>query len=151
MQVENFTPVRSRLGGGMIGGTGVMVLALNGKVAGISGVVARMFSRTRGDTLWRVVFLLGMIGGGAATFASWAPAAEFDQHMGLGALLIAGFLVGFGTRVGGGCTSGHGIYGLARGSFRSLVAVTVFIAAAVVMTYVSRHVLGLGVGVEVAS
>ena len=145
MEIENFTPVRSLIGGMMIGGSVVMVLALNGKVAGISGVVARIFARTPGDTLWRVLVIAGMIGGGAVSFAAWEPAAEFDQRMGVGALLLAGFLVGIGTRVGGGCTSGHGIYGLARGSLRSLVAVMSFMGAVIMTTYVVRHVLELGV------
>lgn len=144
MEIGNFTPVRSLLGGVMIGGSVVAVLALNGKVAGISGIVARVFRRVPGDTSWRVCFLLGMVGGGALTFSLWAPAREFAGTINLAPLVVAGFLVGIGTRVGGGCTSGHGVYGLARGSLRSLVATLSFMGAAVATTYVLRHLFGLG-------
>ena len=147
MTIVNFTPVPALLGGVLIGLSAVLVLYLNGRIAGISGIVARVFRRIPGDTAWRVVFLLGMVGGGAATFAAFAGGGVpigFDQRNGWGVLLAAGFLVGLGTRLGGGCTSGHGVCGLARGSLQSLVAVLTFMAAGIATVYVVRHVLDAG-------
>jgi uncharacterized membrane protein YedE/YeeE len=145
MDIVNFTPVPALLGGIVIGLSAVMVLYLNGRIAGISGIVARVFRRVPGDTAWRVLFLLGMVAGGAATFAVAPQTADFTGLPSWGFVLAAGFLVGVGTRIGGGCTSGHGVCGLARGSGQSLVAVLTFMAAGMVTVYVVRHVLGGGV------
>ena len=144
-EIVHFTPVPALLGGILIGLSAVLVLYLNGRIAGISGIVARIFKRVPVDTAWRALFLLGMVAGGAAVFLTAEPfdfeyGAAFESVRGWGGMIVAGFLVGVGTRVGGGCTSGHGVCGLARGSFQSLVAVLTFMAAGMGTVYLLRHV-----------
>ena len=140
MNIVDFTPVSAFVGGCLIGAGALLILLLNGKIAGISGMVARLFRRAPGDTGWRIVFLVGMIAGGTATFVLYPPAATFRLHVGWPILLIAGFLVGLGTRVGEGCTSGHGVCGVSRGSLRSMAATGTFMAAGFVTVYFVRHV-----------
>lgn len=141
MNIVDFTPVPAAIGGALIGLSAALVLLLNGKIAGISGIVARPFLGVAGDTGWRIVFLAGMVGGGALTFALLPETAAFTLAAGWVPLLVAGFLVGFGTRLGGGCTSGHGVCGLSAGSVRSLVATLTFMAAGFATVYVVRHLL----------
>ena len=140
--VANFTPVASLLGGLLIGIASVWLLAANGRIAGISGILHGLFAQPPGDRMWRGAFIAGLIAAGFAwhLFAGPAPVRE---GFGLGWAAVAGLLVGFGTRVGGGCTSGHGVCGLGRFSLRSLVAVAVFMAAGIVAAVVTRHVLGV--------
>jgi uncharacterized membrane protein YedE/YeeE len=144
MEIVNFTPLPALVGGVLIGLGAVLVLLMNGKIAGISGMLARPFLGVEGDTAWRLVFLVGLVVGGALTFALIPSSAEFQLDAGWSTVLVAGFLVGLGTRVGGGCTSGHGVCGLSSGSVRSLVATLAFMAAGFVTVYVVRHVLGGG-------
>ena len=124
----------------------VWLLAANGRIAGISGIlhglVGAMSASPPGDRAWRASFIAGLIAAGFAwhLFAGPAPVRE---GFGLGWAAAAGLLVGFGTRVGGGCTSGHGVCGLGRFSLRSLVAVAVFMATGIVAAIVTRHVLGV--------
>lgn len=129
-------------GGLLIGLAATLVLWLNGKVAGISGIVARLFTHVPGDRAWRALFVLGLVAGGAWIFRLNARAAEFESSAGTLELALAGLLVGVGTRVGGGCTSGHGVCGMASGSRRSIVATLVFMATGFATVYVVRHVLG---------
>jgi len=138
--VANFTPVASLVGGILIGLASVWLLAANGRIAGISGILHGLFVQPPGDRLWRALFVIGLVAAGFAwhLYAGPAPARE---GFGLGWAAAAGLLVGFGTRIGGGCTSGHGVCGLGRFSLRSLVAVAVFMAAGMAATYVMRHVL----------
>jgi len=138
--VANFTPVASLLGGILIGLASVWLLAANGRIAGISGILHGLFAQPPGDRSWRVLFIVGMVAAGFAWHALVAP-APVREGFGLGWAAAAGLLVGFGTRVGGGCTSGHGVCGLGRFSLRSLVAVMVFMATGMAATYVMRHVL----------
>lgn len=144
MTITNFTPVPALIGGMLIGLSALIVLRMNGKVAGISGIVGRLFQRVPGDTAWRVWFLVGLIGGGAAVFAGVPRFAAFQLEAGTGTLLVAGFLVGLGTRVGGGCTSGHGVCGTSRGSLRSIVATLTFMATGFATVYVTHHLLSGG-------
>ncbi len=144
MTIVDFTPGRAFVGGLLIGLAATLVLLLNGKIAGISGIFARVVKPLPGDTAWRVVFLVGMIGGGALTFAVWPPSAAFALDSSWPQIVAGGFLVGLGTRVGGGCTSGHGVCGLSRGSMRSLVATLVFMGTGFATVYVIRHVLAGG-------
>lgn len=102
MQIENFTPLPALVGGLMIGLATGVVLWLNGKIAGLSGVLARILRPVAGDTAWRVWFLLGLIGGGAATIRLYGPAADFKPQATLPWVVVAGLLVGFGARLGGG-------------------------------------------------
>ena len=130
----------SLIGGILIGLASVWLLAANGRIAGISGILHGLFVQPPGDRLWRALFVIGLVTAGFAwhLYAGPAPARE---GFGLGWAAAAGLLVGFGTRIGGGCTSGHGVCGLGRFSLRSLVAVAVFMAAGMAATYAMRHVL----------
>lgn len=141
-----FTPLPALIGGALIGLAATLLLWLTGRLAGISGIVHGAVARPFTENGWRVAFLLGMVLGAGAWFAL-APAAGAEvppprEGMPLWILLLAGFLVGLGTRVGSGCTSGHGICGLARFSPRSLVAAVTFIGVGVMTVTVVRHVLG---------
>ena len=138
--MANFTPVASLAGGILIGVASVWLLAANGRIAGISGILHGLFVQPPGDRLWRILFVLGLVTAGFAWHAFVAP-APVREGFGLGWAAAAGLLVGFGTRLGGGCTSGHGVCGLGRFSLRSLVAVAIFMATGMAATFVMRHVL----------
>lgn len=127
-------------GGVLIGVAATLLLWLTGRIAGISGILGGVVMPRSRDVAWRTAFLLGLIGAGAA-WLWWVPGA-FTPRQGFPPLLlvIAGVLVGFGTRMGNGCTSGHGVCGLGRLSPRSLAAVLTFMVTAIVTTYVVRHV-----------
>lgn len=125
----HFTPWRSLAGGALIGLAAALLMLANGRVAGISGIVGGLLRPVVGDARWRIAFICGLL----AVPAGWAwgsvgPAIRIDAS--LPVLVGAGLLVGFGTRCGGGCTSGHGLCGVARLSPRSLVATALFVAAA---------------------
>jgi hypothetical protein len=142
--MANFTPVASLAGGILIGLAAVWLLAVNGRVAGISGILHGMFAplSAAADRLWRVAFIAGLIAAGFA-WHLYAGPAPVREGFGLGWAAAAGLLVGAGTRLGGGCTSGHGVCGLGRLSLRSLVAVAVFMAVGIVSAVFLRHVLGV--------
>jgi uncharacterized membrane protein YedE/YeeE len=144
--MHNFTPVASLAGGVLIGLASVWLLAANGRIAGVSGIlhglVAALRASPPGDRLWRVLFVGGLIVAGFAWHAFSAEAPTRDGF-GLGWATAAGLLVGFGTRIGGGCTSGHGVCGLGRLSLRSLVAVAIFMATGMAAAFVTRHLLGV--------
>ena len=133
-----FTPVSAVLGGMLIGLAATLLYAGIGRIAGISGILNNAIEQ-RAERGWRIAFLLGLIATAGLWFAfnGVAPRTGFP----LGWLLLAGLLVGFGTRIGNGCTSGHGICGLARLSKRSLVAVLVFMGSGIATVYLLRHVL----------
>jgi uncharacterized protein len=135
-----FTPWPALIGGLLIGLAAAMFALLNGRIAGISGILGGLLKPTRGDIKWRVAFIGGLI---AAPWAynlfSALPTVQIDA--GYGALVAAGLLVGVGTRYGSGCTSGHGVCGLSRLSPRSLVATLTFMGAGFVMVFVLRHLL----------
>ncbi len=140
--MSNFTPYTALGGSLLIGLSAVLLLYLNGRIAGISGILNGALARTRGDTAWRVAFIVGMLAGGAAfwwlTPHAFTPREGYPLHL----LLPAGFLVGFGTRLGSGCTSGHGVCGLGRRSLRSLVATITFVGCGMVTVYLLRHLFG---------
>ena len=140
MHITNFTPWSALLGGVLIGLSASLVLLVQGKVAGISGIVGRVLSPAAGDRFDRW-FLAGLLGAGLVA-ALVHPASFAGPPTGMGQLVIAGLLVGFGTRLGNGCTSGHGVCGLSRGSVRSLVATLSFMAAGFVTVFVVRHLMG---------
>jgi hypothetical protein len=138
----HFTPAASLAGGLLIGASTSALLWLDGKVAGISGIVGGLLRPARGDVAWRVCFVAGLLGAGYLLRAI-VPALFVDATMGsFGVALLAGFLVGVGTRLGGGCTSGHGVCGLSRGSRRSFVATLVYMATGMATVFLVRHVLG---------
>ncbi|HET9236359.1 MAG TPA: YeeE/YedE family protein [Oligoflexus sp.] len=121
--------INALLGGVIIGGAVSLMLLLNGRVTGISGIINGVLSPVKGDTGWRVLFVLGLVLGGFAVRAMNPEVFSGQLDTGLGSTVIAGLLVGFGTVMGSGCTSGHGVCGISRLSPRSLVATMAFIAA----------------------
>jgi len=139
--MSNFTPVSSLLGGLLIGLAVATLWLVNGRIAGISGIVGNLPSSRTGDIGWRIAFLAGLIAAPLA-WANWVgtPAVRIDASV--PAIVASGLLVGYGTRLGGGCTSGHGVCGLARLSRRSLVATCLFMAAAFATVFTVRHIFG---------
>ncbi len=136
-----FTPWAAAAGGVLIGIASAMFILINGRIAGISGVLGGLLKPVRGDISWRIAFIAGLIGAPVlyALFTQ-LPAVRIDA--GFGALVIAGLLVGVGTRYGSGCTSGHGVCGISRLSPRSLIATAAFMAAGFVTVFVLRHLIG---------
>jgi uncharacterized protein len=145
--METFTPYSALAGGLLIGLSASLLLWLNGRIAGISGIARGLMLRERGEILWRALFLAGLVGGAwgyywLAARLGYGTSAPYARSAFPHGLLIAGGLaVGFGTALARGCTSGHGVCGLARLSPRSIAATLTFLAAAIVTTYIVRHVL----------
>lgn len=137
-----FTPVLSTLGGVMIGVSASVMLLAQGRIAGISGIVGGLLSPQPGDVGWRVAFVSGMVVGGAVLFGLMPAAFEMGLQRSPVALVVAGLLVGFGTRLGNGCTSGHGVCGLSRFSQRSLASVMTFMFTGGVAAAVVHHLFG---------
>ena len=145
MTIVNFTPWSALAGGALIGLSAAFLLLVKGRIAGISGIAGGVFYPESADEVgWRLTFVLGLVLGGFLYQWSGIGAgvshisAVVDKPM----LILAGLLVGMGTQIGTGCTSGHGICGLARRSPRSLVATLCFMGSAIVTVYVVRHLLG---------
>jgi len=140
--MENFTPVSSLIGGLMIGLAAAGLLLCTGQVAGISGIVAGVLRPVKNDVAWRVWFIAGMLAGGIALRLYLPHAFTFTLARSAGAIALAGLLVGFGTRLGNGCTSGHGVCGVSRLSPRSITATLTFIAAGAAVVYIVNHWFG---------
>lgn len=137
-----FTPWASLAGGMLIGIAAAMLILLNGRIAGISGVLGGLLRPARGDVSWRVAFIAGLLGAPLVyALATALPRPQIDA--GYVELVLAGLLVGTGTRYGSGCTSGHGVCGVSRLSPRSLVATAAFMASGFVTVFVVRHMIGL--------
>ncbi len=136
-----FTPWAATIGGVVIGLAAALLVLVNGRVAGISGIVGGMLRPRAGDLAWRLAFIAGLLVAPLA-FATVGRQLSVTIDTSYPVLLIAGLLVGIGTRFSGGCTSGHGVCGLSRLSPRSLVATLSFMAAGFVSVYVVRHVIG---------
>lgn len=138
----NFTPWTALTGGILLGIASAAFILLNGRVLGISGIVGGLLAPRRGDIGWRLSFLLGLFLAPTA-LTLWAPGLIRAPRIDAGTLTLiaAGLLVGFGTRYGSGCTSGHGVCGLSRLSPRSLVATLAFMAAGFATVFVIRHVI----------
>src|SRR4051812_6490864 len=125
----------------MIGLASALLWILNGRVAGITGIVGQLFRRTPGESRWRLAFIGGLLAGGA--LAAFVHPAAFDLPPGgTGTLLVGGLLVGYGTRLANGCTSGHGLCGVSRLSPRSLAATCIFMAVGMATVFIVRHVGG---------
>ncbi len=139
--MNNLSWLISLVGGLLIGLAATLFLLLNGRIAGISNIVGGLWAPQRGDISWRWFFILGLLAGGT-TLSIFHPQAFGLSPSSLPKLAVAGFLVGFGARIGNGCTSGHGVCGLSRLSPRSLIATLVFMATAMVTVYLSSHVIG---------
>jgi len=136
----SFTPWSALLGGVLIGAAAALLILLNGRIAGISGIIGGLLRPVSGDILWRITFVLGLILAPLVygVFQAW-PETKIDADYGV--LIGAGLLVGIGTRYGSGCTSGHGVCGISRLSPRSIAATAIFMAAGFVSVYLIRHVL----------
>ncbi|MDI1278275.1 YeeE/YedE family protein [Methylobacter sp.] len=129
-------------GGLLIGIAAALFVLLNGRIAGISGILAGLFQADKGDKTWRVLFLLGMtVAPFVYQIASDLPSVTIEA--GTGQLIIAGLLVGLGTSYASGCTSGHGVCGISRGSIRSIAATLTFMMAGIITVYLTRHLIGL--------
>jgi hypothetical protein len=126
--MNNFTPWSALAGGALIGAAASLLLWLNGRIAGVSSIVNGAMQRPRGDTTWRLLFIAGLLAGAGIWLWFAPPAFVPRQHYPLALVIASGLLVGFGTRLGGGCTSGHGVCGIARMSPRSIAATLVFMA-----------------------
>jgi len=137
----NFTPWPALAGGLLIGLAAGGLLLFNGRIAGVSGILGGLLHPAPGESGWRLAFLAGLAGAPLLySLVATLPQAEVDA--GWPALVVSGLLVGIGTRYGGGCTSGHGVCGMARGSPRSLAATVAFMGAGFAVVYLLRHVFG---------
>ena len=136
----HFTPGMSLLGGLLIGTASALFILANGRIAGISGILGGLLRPTSGGVMWRLAFLLGLIVAPAVLAVFVAPVIP-TIDAGPTTLIIAGLLVGIGTRYGGGCTSGHGICGLSRLSPRSLIATLAFMGSGMAIVFAMRHLL----------
>jgi uncharacterized protein len=146
--MANFTPLSATIGGLLIGIATTLLWAFNGRTAGISNIAGGIYPLHRGDTLWRIVFLIGLPLGGWLGFAFGPdilpeiPATPPEIGLTSLGLVVTGLIVGVGTRVGRGCTSGHGVCGISRLSTRSFAAVAIFMATAAITVFIVRHVIG---------
>lgn len=137
-----FTPWSALAGGGLIGLASALYLLFNGRVAGISGILGGLLGPRPPDLAWRLAFLLGLVAT-PALFWLIGQGRHVPIDASYSTILLGGLLVGFGTRLGSGCTSGHGVCGLSRLSPRSMVATVIFMAAGVATVFVARHLLGI--------
>jgi uncharacterized membrane protein YedE/YeeE len=140
--MNGFTPVAAIAGGLLIGLAASVLLIFNGRIAGISGIVGEAMVPSEGGRSWRLLFIGGMLAGGLVLRVVAPSSFEAASGGPIWLAVIAGGLVGYGTRLGNGCTSGHGVCGIARFSWRSIVATVVFMVAGVATVFVARHVLG---------
>lgn len=141
--MQNFTPVSALIGGSLIGLSAALLMLLNGKISGISGMFHGLFPFKKNEFTWRALFLIGLILGGSVYYL--LPQIHFSLRTNypIYLLILSGFLVGIGTKIGSGCTSGHGVCGIARMSPRSFVATGVFFISGVFTVYVFRHLWSL--------
>ncbi|MBR0795105.1 YeeE/YedE family protein [Bradyrhizobium jicamae] len=140
--MHNFTPLSGFLGGALIGLAAAMLMLLTGRIAGVSGVVGGLLQAGAADRGWRIAFVAGLVAAPliAALFGAPLPRPAMDAS--LAVIALAGLLVGFGTRMGNGCTSGHGVCGFARLSVRSIAATLIFMLVAFATVALVRHGLG---------
>jgi uncharacterized membrane protein YedE/YeeE len=140
--MANFTPLSGAIGGALIGLASALLMLLTGRIAGISGIFGESFAIGGGDKSWRLSFILGLVIApllsGIAGYPLPAPRMPDSWIV----IVVAGLLVGFGSRLGGGCTSGHGVCGIARFSPRSLTSTVIFMLMAMVVVALVRHVIG---------
>ncbi len=143
-----FTPWQALFGGVLIGLASVVLVLWNGRIAGISGILGGLLVRGESDSAWRFAFVIGLsaapwlwaaVHHGNLPQSSFSPSSPWEWWQ----LVVGGLLVGFGTRLANGCTSGHGVCGLARFSLRSLIAVLIFISAGVATVFMTRHIAGV--------
>jgi uncharacterized protein len=138
--MTHFTPWQSLIGGLLIGFSTLLLIRWLGKVAGISGIVGQLWAGNASDKAWRLAFVIGLLVS-PLIYQLFAALPVIQIAAGLPVLVLAGLLVGFGTRLGSGCTSGHGVCGLSRLSLRSLAATLTFMLVAMAVVWVTRHLL----------
>lgn len=139
--MTEFTPVASLFGGALIGLAAVMLMALNGRIAGITGILTGLVPPMTADRAWRAAFLVGAIAAPALIVGLGGYAVPFQSEVPTPWLVIGGLIVGIGVHFGSGCPSGHGVCGIARFSTRSIVATLTFMASTAVTVFVIRHLL----------
>ena len=139
--MNNFTPILSLIGGILIGLSASAMLLMEGKVAGVSGIFAGILNPVKGELLWKSSFVAGLLAGGLMLRTFLPSAFNFGIVRPYGVLAVAGLLVGFGARLGNGCTSGHGVCGISRLSPRSIAATATFITSGAIAVYFVDHVL----------
>jgi uncharacterized protein len=139
--VEGFTPLSALAGGALIGLAASALYLATGRIAGVSGIAGGLLRASSADPAWRVLFLAGLVvGAGATGLVAGTPVLRIEASWPV--LVLAGLLVGYGTQLGRGCTSGHGVCGIARFSPRSIAATAVFMVAAGLTVFLVRHVVG---------
>jgi uncharacterized protein len=140
--IEGFTPVSALVGGALIGLAASALYAATGRIAGVSGIAGGLLRPCRADAAWRLLLLAGLVvGAGATGFVAGMPVLRIEASW--AALVVSGLLVGYGTQLGSGCTSGHGVCGIARFSPRSIAATGVFMATAALTVFIVRHFFGV--------
>jgi len=140
--MANFTPISAAIGGALIGLAAILLMLLNGRIAGVTGVFAGLIDPISTERGWRATFIAGLILAPlSATLLGYTiPIPQMPASF--ATIIVGGLLVGFGTRLSNGCTSGHGVCGIARLSPRSITATAIFMAAAIVVVALTRHVFG---------
>lgn len=143
MVITEFTPINALIGGTLIGLSAVLLMAANGRIAGASGIFAGLFTFGFGTEFgWRLVFIIGLLIGAAWSGLFFYDTSKIAFSGNTASILFSGIIVGVGTVLGSGCTSGHGICGLSRFSKRSLAATCTFLAVAIITVFITRHVVG---------
>jgi uncharacterized protein len=140
--MANFTPISAAIGGALIGLSAVLLMLFNGRIAGITGIAAGILDPLSSDRAWRATFIVGLVAAPLSALLLGFKLSVPQMPASYVTIAVAGLLVGFGTRLSNGCTSGHGICGIARLSPRSIVATGIFMIAAIVVVAVTRHVIG---------
>jgi uncharacterized membrane protein YedE/YeeE len=140
--MANFTPLSAAIGGALIGLASALLMLVAGRIAGVSGILGATLGFGTGDRAWRIAFIAGLILAPVTAMLAGYPVPIPQMPASWLLIVAAGLLVGFGARLGGGCTSGHGVCGMARLSKRSIVATLVFIGAAVIVVALMRHTIG---------
>lgn len=139
--MEDFTPVSGLVGGLLIGSAAALLLLANGRIAGISGIMGGVLNPRKDETVWRAAFLAGLIA--APMLYALVATVDITVAAPLPLLVAAGLIVGFGTRLGSGCTSGHGVCGVSRLSWRSVIATITFMGAGIATVFVTHHLAGI--------
>ena len=139
MEIVGFTPLPALIGGLVIGMAATLLMWLDGRIAGVSGILGGLLPPA-GDVAWRVAFVIGLVCGGAAYVIATGEAPQVAFETSRPALITAGLLVGFGTRLGSGCTSGHGVCGIGRSSPRGIIATAIYMGVAALTVFVTHHV-----------